>query len=72
MTTTVTIKHDGPDHHDINVEIYQGRADGTKTGVRSSRLKMGEALTEYVYDTQALYITEIEKELNEDNQTTSN
>jgi hypothetical protein len=55
MTTTVTIKHDGPRYHDVIVATVTP-ATGGRTSER--QLRPGEQVTLYVYDTQALAITE--------------
>ncbi len=60
MTTTVTIKHEGPDHHDIQVEILRMNG-GFPEADASVKIKVspGETYTTHVYSTQYLRIIEI-------------
>jgi hypothetical protein len=59
MTTTVTIKHEGPDHHDVLVEQYNPK-DG-KIQYQSKRLSSGEEVKYAVYDSSAIRASEIPK-----------
>jgi hypothetical protein len=60
MTTTVTITHDGPDHHDILVS-----PTGSTSLQNQTRLREGESLTSYVWGDGELHLKEIEKEQQE-------
>jgi hypothetical protein len=57
MTTTVTIIHEGPDHHDVLVT-----PSGSTALSQPARLHQGESLTTYVYGDGKLSINEVEKE----------
>lgn len=58
MTTTVTIRHDGPPTHDVLVEVI---AESTGNVIQGHVLKDGENTTLYVYKQQSLKISEHDK-----------
>lgn len=55
MTTSVTIRHDGPATHDVIVDVV--RAD-TFDVLQKHVLTDGKSMTFYVYRGQSLVITE--------------
>jgi hypothetical protein len=60
MTTTITIKHEGPDHHDVLVSAINpnnGNTNGSPV-----RLRMGEETTIALWDTQCISILETAKQ----------
>lgn len=59
MTTTVTIKHDGPNHHDVAVTVVNAN---TKTISEVVRLAISESVTRSLWDSQSLTVTEIAKQ----------
>lgn len=63
MTTTITIKHDGPDHKNVKVEeVYDPpHEQHNKTVV----LKMGQTHTCYVYDVRRVRISETDEPASE-------
>jgi hypothetical protein len=60
MTTTVTITHDGPDHHDVLVT-----PTGSTNLTQPARLHKGDSLTTYLWGNGNLSINEVEKEQQE-------
>jgi hypothetical protein len=58
MTTTVTIKHEGPDHHDVFVASANPQ---TREILDSKRLAAGEAATFYVHSSLGLTVSEVSK-----------
>jgi len=56
MTTSVTVKHEGPSHMDVLVERVN-----PKTGENSGgkRLVMGESVEYNIYDTQVVMVSEV-------------
>lgn len=57
MTTQVIIKHDGPDHKDILVELFDPNTGKIGGG---GRVKAGTEVRWAVYDTCAIRIVEID------------
>lgn len=57
MTTTVTIKHEGPDHHDILI-VSGGPNEEELT---EARLKEGEKVKLYFWGANYLKIKEVNK-----------
>lgn len=55
MTTTVTIKHDGPVQNHVLVEVVH-ETDGL---LQEITLKMGESFTTYLYGPQSIHINEL-------------
>lgn len=72
MTTTVTIKHNGPGHHDVQVQAVNLMHNDGKSGLSIStsmaqvqetfRLHEGEEKTLVVYDVREIRISEVPKE----------
>jgi hypothetical protein len=58
MTTTVTIKHEGPDHHDVLVTVVDLP---TKAIRQEIRLKAGDTITNYIHTGQGLTVSEVSK-----------
>lgn len=56
MTTTVTIKHEGPLEHRILVEIVRADGDGL---IQETTLEMGESFTTFLYASQSVHINEL-------------
>lgn len=59
MTTKVNITHEGPDHHDVVVEVFNP-ATGSP-GYGTCRLKIGQGTGIHVHSGSAIYITEVAK-----------
>lgn len=59
MTTTVSIKHDGPDHHDVMVTAIDPTT-GDETGSKQ-RLANGETFTGVVYSNKGYIVKEVVK-----------
>jgi len=58
MTTTVTIKHNGPDHHDVMITEVNPLTGYIGYG---HRLSIGKEITVSVYDSKGIGITEVPK-----------
>lgn len=56
MTTTMTIKHEGPLEHRILVEIVRADGDGL---IQETTLEMGESFTAFLYASQSVHINEL-------------
>lgn len=57
MTTTITIKHDGPDHH--NVKVIRSYGDPANAAHNQTRvIKAGQSFTHSVYDGVRIECTE--------------
>lgn len=56
MTTTVTVKHDGPKDHDVKIEVVN--ADSLNV-LNTVTLTEGHSQTFYVYGNTGLLITEV-------------
>jgi hypothetical protein len=55
MTTSVTIKHNGPGHHDVIVEVV---ADGSGAVLREQRIKLDASVELFVYRGQSIRVAE--------------
>lgn len=57
MTTTITIKHDGPDHH--NVKVVRSYSDPAQAVHNETKvIKAGQSIERYVYDGVSVTCTE--------------
>lgn len=55
MTTTVTIRHEGPSAHKVLVEIVH-ETDGL---LQEVIIDMGESFTTYLYGPQSIHVNEL-------------
>lgn len=55
MTTTITIKHDGPVQHKVLVEVVHE----TNGLLQEVTLDMGESFTTYLYGPQSIHTNEL-------------
>jgi len=57
MTTTIKIRHMGPDHH--NVKVVDAFSDPQHAALaKTTVLKAGQSMESYVYDGRSLTVTE--------------
>jgi hypothetical protein len=61
MTTTVTIKHEGPDHHDIQITAINPKKGLDSQEPYARRLASGESTTLSLYEIRSLIISEVAK-----------
>lgn len=63
MTTTVTITHEGPHHHDVLVQVvqdYKENGGSVRKVSDGTRLKPGNSVKVTLFDTQTIYLAEVE------------